>query len=550
MVKGLPTEWGTCFRTIIPHSRPLGLTLWKDTIAVGLKSGEIITLSRTTGSQMAMLSGHTDFVRAVVFSSDGTSLVSGSDDTTIKLWDVQTGGVVKTFCGHTNLVRSVSISVDHTKIASGSADGTIRLWDIQTGECHHIMEQDHKVQSVIFSPINSQYLITVSGEKVEQWDIDGHQISPSYDGSCACFSSDGTKLVLCQEADITVQGTDSGAIVAKLCIPNSTARNCCISPDSRLVAVAAEDNSVYIWDVTGSNPHLIETLVGHTHNIISPVFSSSSLITSSWDGSVKFWQIGKEPTNLVVGHPKPTTLASAPIKSITLHVNDGVYVSSDLGGMVNTWDISTGFCKKSLQTPAKNADHSDARLANGRLILVWLHTDGKIHIWDVEKEKLLHEIAASWSDIDDIRISGDGFRVFCLHDGFLEAWSTFTGEIVGKIEADTSYIQTSLVVNGSKVWAYSPYSPAYIEGPWGWDFGMQDSPPVILPITHTLHLSDTKLWNFGLSRIKDVVVEKVVLQLDGRFAWPFDVQLDGRYFLAHYRSGEVLILDFNNVLLW
>jgi WD40 repeat protein len=55
----------------------------------------------------------------LAFSSDGTSLVSGSDDCTVKLWDVQTGGTVKTFFGHTELVLSVSISADYTIIASG-----------------------------------------------------------------------------------------------------------------------------------------------------------------------------------------------------------------------------------------------------------------------------------------------------------------------------------------------------------------------------------------------------------------------------------------------
>jgi len=63
--------------------------------------------------------------------TDGTLLVSGSRDDTVKLWDVQTGGVIKTFRGHTDCVLSVAISADCTMIISGSSDKTIHLWDIQ-----------------------------------------------------------------------------------------------------------------------------------------------------------------------------------------------------------------------------------------------------------------------------------------------------------------------------------------------------------------------------------------------------------------------------------
>ena len=550
MVKRLPAEWGTCFHTIMPNSSPVGFVCQKNTIAVGTESGEIMILSRTTGSQMAMLFGHTDYVRALASSSDGTLLVSGSDDRKIKLWDMQTGGAIETFYGHTNWILSVSISAHCATIASGSRDGTLCLWDIQTGGWYHTMDLQADVECVTFSPLHSQYLISVADGEVQQWDIEGHQIGPSYDGSHVGLSSDGTKLALCQGADIMVKDSECGDIVARLHIPKSIAKICCFSPDDRLIAVATEDRTTRIWNITGSNPHLVETLVGHTHPIISLVFSSaSSLITLSWDGSIKFWQFGTPSTDPVMDHPKPIPPASAQIKSITLHVNDGVYITSDSDGVVSTWDISTGFHKKSVQTPAKIIGRGDARLANGRLILVW-HVGEKVSIWDVEKGKLLHILATSWHFIDDIRISGDGSRVLCLCDSSLKAWSTWTGETVGQFNADTSNVQTSLIVNGSRVWAYSPYSSAYKEGPFGWDFGIPDSSPAPLPITPTLHLSDTKLWDFSLSRIKDVDTGKVVLQLGGRFAWPFHVQLDGRYFLAYYESGGVLILDFNDVYLW
>ena len=93
VVKGLPTGWGTCSRSVTFNHKPRTLTHWKDTIAVGLNSGEIITLDGITGVQTAILSGHTKEVRSLIFFPDGTLLVSGSFDKTVKLWDVQTGGL-------------------------------------------------------------------------------------------------------------------------------------------------------------------------------------------------------------------------------------------------------------------------------------------------------------------------------------------------------------------------------------------------------------------------------------------------------------------------
>ena len=186
-----------CSRTVSLDEIPLALSYWNNTIAVGSQASDIIILDGVTGTQLATLSGHTDLVTSLTFSSDGISLVSGSDDYTVKLWDVQTGGVVKTFSGHTGWVHSVSISADYTRIASGSGDCTIHLWDIQTGGCHHVMEQEGTVYHVNFSPTNLQYLLSHSSDKVWQWDINGHPIQPTYDGYHSAFSPDGTQFALC-----------------------------------------------------------------------------------------------------------------------------------------------------------------------------------------------------------------------------------------------------------------------------------------------------------------------------------------------------------------
>jgi len=546
VVKGLPVEWGMCTRTVTLANIPLALACWKDTILVSLVSGDIITFDRITGSQMAILSGHTDWVRSLAFWPDGTSLVSGSDDRTIKLWDMQTGGVVKTFYGHIDCILSVSISADCTTIASGSRDGTIHLWDIQTEECYHVIRQQDWVDSVRFSPTDPHHLISVSGDKVWHWDINGCQTNPEQDCDYIAFSLDGSWFVLCQGRDIVVQNTDSGVIVANFHVDSSILA-CCLSPDGRLTAVAA-GHTAYVWDTTNSHPHPIKTFVGHTHDITSLVFSSPfSLISLSHDRTVKFWQIGALPTDPVVTGPESTPLTSAPIRSITLLAEDGIAISSDSEGVVRTWDISTGLCNVTFQTPAKDPDRSGVQLVNGRLIFIYhVDQDEKLYIWDVENGELLQTVTLGKDGnryIEDFQISEDGLRVACLYGQLVRAWSIQTGVVVGEVGLEKCQVMRCLTMDGSGVWVHSPESE-----PLGWNFGIPGSLPVQLSNSPLLHPNNTKVWDIDSSRIKDTVTGEVVFQLAKRFANFTYWQWDGQYLVAGYNSGEVLILDFKHVL--
>ena len=543
VVKGLSAEWGVCSRTVLLDDSIQTLSYHNNTVAAGSFSGDIIILDTITGIQTAILSGHAEAVYSVTFSSDGTSLVSGSGDYTVKLWDIQTGGIAKTFFGHTGSIMSVSMSADNTVIASGSGDKTIYLWSIQTGECHCIINQQNYIPQVSFSPIDSQHLISISGGKVWQWDTDGHQIRPTCNGSCIAFSSDGTQFISCYGTTIVVQNSNSGTIVSKFQVSTSI-QCCCFSPDGRLIAIAT-GNTAYVWDITYSDPRPVETFIGHTGEISSLVFSSpSSLISASMDNLVKFWQIAPL-TDPVITDLNSISPAPAPIQSITLQAKDGITITSDSDGVVKIWDTLTGLCKTSIQTPAKGTENRDIQLIGGRLILVW-YADNKIKLWDAERGNFWEVDYESEYIIEDLRISGDGSKVFCLDFEFIQAWSIQTGELVGRVELEPDPNNRSLVVDDSRAWICSSYQEYQ-----GWDFEI----PNLLPVQlfemppQKLDPSGTLVWDSSLPSINDRTTGKIVFQLSRRFLKPVDLQWNEQYLVLCYLPKEVLVLDFSHLLL-
>ena len=549
-VMGL-TKWGTCTRIIFCSGIANSLAYQNNTIAAGFDNFDIIFFGALTGSQTAVLSGHTGPVKSLAFSLDGTFLVSGSSDGTVKLWDVQTGRAIKTLYGHKKAVTSVSISVDNTMIASGSDDETIHLWNIKAGG-YCIMEGCGHIETVTFSPTNPQLLLASSAHGImQQWDTNGHQIGSSVHGHHPVFSPDGTQFVSHKDTTVTIRNTNSRLVVVEFNLTKAPIHYC-LSPDGRFIAVAADcDGIIYLWDITSPKPSLIQNLIGHISEIRSLVFSSSLTLTSaSMDNSVRFWQINTLPSDSSISDIESTPPTSAPIRSVSLQTKDGLAFSLDKRGVVKTWDISTGCCKESYQTGAQGMHLGDMQLIGSRLILVW-HREGTedIYIEDIGQGVLQTLHVPPWST-GGLRIAGDKSRILHVGGGLIQAWDMWTGESMGKknISRNFHYF-SSLQMDGSKVLVCSS------ESVQGWDFGALGSTPIQFSVTSSarpcLNLIETKdviRDRITQVRIQDGVTGKEVFQLCGRYARPHAMQWDGQYLIAGYFSGEVVILDFSHVL--
>src|SRR5262249_52153837 len=86
------------------------------------------------GRQVRLLEGHSEAVRAVVYTPDGRRLLTAGEDKAIRLWDIKTAKTVIRYPGHTGGVTSLAMAPNGERFLSGSQDHTLRLWDIDSGQ--------------------------------------------------------------------------------------------------------------------------------------------------------------------------------------------------------------------------------------------------------------------------------------------------------------------------------------------------------------------------------------------------------------------------------
>jgi hypothetical protein len=168
-----------------------------------------------SGRPIQSFEGHAGDVHSVAFSPDGTRILSGSDDVTLKLWDAASGQLLHSFDEHADTINSVAFSPDGTRILSGSDDNTLKMWDAFSWQLLHTFKgHSGSVRSVAFSPDGARILSGSTDYTVKLWDaVTGKELQ-SFAGhtntvNSVAFSSNG-RYALSGSSDGTVRVWNAG----------------------------------------------------------------------------------------------------------------------------------------------------------------------------------------------------------------------------------------------------------------------------------------------------------------------------------------------------
>ena len=426
------------------------------------------------------LKGHSGPVSSVAFSPDGSRIVSGSEDGTLRLWDARSGNSIgEPLKGHSGSVFSVAFSPDSSRIVSGSWDDTLRLWDTRSGNPIGDPLKGHSssVSSVAFSPDSSR-IVSGSGDKaLRLWDArSGDPIGEPLRGhlsdvSSVAFSPDGSRIVSgSKDKTLRLWDARSGKPIGdSLAGHSGPISSVAFSPDGSHIVSGSVDDTLRLWDARSGNP-ISEPLKGHLNVVSSVAFSpdGSRIISGSTDNTLRLWD-----TRLGNATGEPLKGDSALIMSVAFSPDGSRIVSGSADATLRLWDTRSG---NPIGEPLRG--HSDAvqsvafspdgsRIVSGS-------DDHTLRLWDARSGNTIGEPLKGHSrGVSSVAFSPDGSRIVSgSQDKTLRLWNARSGKPIGEplkghsrgvssvaFSPDSSHIVSGSVDDTLRLWDASSGNP-------------------------------------------------------------------------------------------
>ncbi len=374
------------------------------------------------------LSGHSGWVRDCAVSDDGTTIVSASNDGTVKVWDGQRGTERFPLLGHAGVVNSSAVSADGVVIVSASADRTIKVWDGRSG-AERFTLHGH-ARAVTGCAVSADGVVIVSAsidQTLKVWDVRtgkerftlrGHT---SRVNSCT-VSADGSTIVSASDDEtLKVWDGHSGTERCTLRGHMGAVRSCAVSADGITIVSGSTDRTLKVWNALGGTERF--TLRGHDAQVRGCAISAdgATIVSASEDHMLKVWDGQNAQERLMLSDH------TGWVNGCAVTADGATIISASNDRTLKIWDVKTPFEPSLTKLMGPSEMRNCAVSANGTMV-VSTSVEKGLKVWDTRRGAESLTLDNHPSLLTGCAINADGTTIASSSSAWaLEVWDGKSG---------------------------------------------------------------------------------------------------------------------------
>lgn len=429
------------------------------------------------------LTGHVRHILAVMVTRAG-DIVSGSSDSTVRVWEAEKAACKHVLRGHFKGIRFLLELPQDDHIATGSIDGAISIWRVSSGECIRTMggyTADLKCMAlwsggrIVAGSLDGSLTVWDSSSGRSEDRIVAHQsivtfLATTPDGGivtgggdtfvklwheCAPGEADAQMLLLLDRhsesaappspvsnRDTLATPSVNGLSNTLLLRGHKDFINCVeMSRDGDLLISGCADSTIKVWDLSSGECN--RTLRGHSDKVTSILsLSDNELLTGSEDCTIRRWDLfsGKELCLYSAHNNTITSLAKSP--------DSDYFLSGSADGKLGVWRVSSEDCLRFL---GGHSDEVVEVLLLANTVAVSSSRDWSLRVWDILAGRCLRLLNGHSARVTGLISHASGNVISSGAEGVLRVWNLVTGKCSLKLTGHDGGVSCMCLVDDSRL---------------------------------------------------------------------------------------------------
>ncbi|KAF2282879.1 hypothetical protein GH714_043363 [Hevea brasiliensis] len=250
------------------------------------------------------ITAHEGGCASIMFEYNSSKLISGGQDRSIKMWDTNTGSLIRTLYGCLGSVLDLSLTHDNRSVIAASSSNNLYVWDANSGRVRHTLTGHiDKVCAVDVSKISSRHVVSAAYDRtIKVWDLQKGYCTSTivFHSNCnaLCFSTDG--MTICSghvDGNLRLWDIHTGKLLSEVAAHSLAITSICLSKNGNVVLTSGRDNLHNLFDMRSLE---VCSTLRATGNRVASNWSRSCMspddnyvAAGSADGSVYIWSISK-----------------------------------------------------------------------------------------------------------------------------------------------------------------------------------------------------------------------------------------------------------------